>query len=141
MPLRVTAEEERKGLFSNKPRVSASSKRKISVDEEEPRRRSSAETVVPPPKAVNIAPRLVAMCRKHLIPSSDYEYAMLGDGVFTDLELTNAAKMTSMLKLISPHVELFASRWYLYTRNPPSKRSLTPTPYWSRNWPSDSIMV
>ena len=62
-----THEEVRKTLFRNK-RVSATSKRKISVNEEEPRRRSPAGTVVPQPRAENIAPKLIAMARDLLIP-------------------------------------------------------------------------
>lgn len=83
-------------MFRNK-RVGANSKRKITMDEEEPRRRSSAGAIVPAPKPLNVAPRLTAMGRKDHIPTSDLEYAMLGDSnVFIDFHFATSAKMTSI---------------------------------------------
>ena len=77
LPLRETAEEERKKIFKTKPRSSVGAKRKITVDEEEPRRWSTGHKIPSAAlsaKPMYIIPKLIAMRRDGLIPLSNFDH-------------------------------------------------------------------
>ena len=51
--------------------------------------------------------------------------------------LTTASDMTNMLKLDTTMGEAFAKKFYLYTRL--TNKTLKPTQYWSKKWPSERV--
>ena len=140
LPLRNTAEEERKQIFKTKPRASIGNKRKITPDTEGPPtwssgRRSSAAAATPS----LIMAKFIAMKRDGIIPLSNFDLAELKEDVFTDITLSTAANLTSTLKMTSTLGEFFAKKFYLYTKQ--TNKVLRPTQYWSQNWRSDSILA
>jgi hypothetical protein len=126
LPLKETAEEERKKIFKTKPRSSVGVKRKITVDEEEPRRwpaghkNPSAALLAKP---MYIIPKLIAMRRDGPIPLSNFDHIELGNDYFVDYPLTTAEHLTSTLKMTSTMGEYFAKKFYLDTQKQQIVRS------------------
>ena len=104
LPLKETAEEERKKVFKTKPRSSVGAKRMITVDGEEPRRWSAGHrnpSAVLSAKPMYVIQKLIAMRRDGPIPLSNFDHIELGNDYFVDYPLTTAEHLTSTLKMTS----------------------------------------
>ena len=138
LPLRETAEQERKRIFNGgRGRSSASLKRKVTSDDDEFKRVSNRRASAPRPK--NIVAKLIAMKRIDQVPNTDFDHTELGADYFENTTLTTSASLTSLLKMTSTMGEFFSKRFYLYIRN--TNRTLKPTQYWSQNWPSERALA
>jgi hypothetical protein len=145
LELHESAEEERKRIFKtretrDRSRQSVGNKRKITADAEVPRRlsggRNSAPAVASRP--LNMAAKVIAMKRDSEVPQTIFDHTELGLDYLLNVELTTAKNFTSFLKMTSTLGEHFSKKWYLYTRL--TNKTLKPTQYWSKNWPSDRVI-
>jgi hypothetical protein len=144
LQLHESAEEERRRLFKTKEtrersRQSVGNKRKITTDADVPRRLSGGRTSSPAVASKNIAPKIIAMVRKAEVPQTVFDHTELGQDHFQNVELSTAKNFTSILKLRSTLGEEFSKKWYFYIRL--TNKTLKPTQYWSKNWPSDRAIA
>ena len=131
-----TTDEERRGLFKTKPRLSLDLKRKSVTDHPDARRSIGGRMA---PSIKNVIPKLIAMNRRDPVPQSEFDHTELNTNYFIDYSLTTAEALTHTLKLNTSNGEDYAKTWYLFTRL--SNKSIKPTQYWSKNWPSDRTIA